>query len=125
MTPSWLSRFPPLRTRAEPAPAPPLALSPDQMCVMAVSGITAQQAVATYNEIVPILAALAAPVPAGGGIVTADSLNVRAGPGANAAIVGKLARDAVVEVWGRTPAGDWLCVREPCGWVAAQYVGLV
>jgi len=124
--PSWLARFRPLPSRAaESATAPTLTLTPDQMCVMAVTGVTAVQAAATYNEIVPILNALATPVPVGGGIVTADSLNVRAGPGANAAVVGKLARDAVVEVWGRTPAGDWLCVREPCGWVAAQYVGLV
>ena len=72
-----------------------------------------------------MLNALATPVPVGGGIVTVPALNVRAGPGANAAIVGKLAQDAAVEVWGQTPGGEWLCVREPCGWVAAQYVALL
>ena len=119
--------MPTRKTRAPVVPptAPALTLAPDQMCVMAVSGITAEQAIATYNEIVPILNALATPVPTGGGLVTVPALNVRAGPGANAAIVGKLERDAVVEVWGRTPGGDWLCIRDPCGWVAAQYVGLV
>lgn len=114
------------KTRAPvaPPPAPSITLTPDEMCVMAVIGVTAEQARATYNEIVPILTALATPVPVAGGLVTVPALNVRAGPGANAAIVGKLNLDAAVEIWGSTPGGEWLCVREPCGWVAAQYVAL-
>ena len=118
--------MPTRKTRAPVAPpnAPALILAPAEMCVMAVTGITAEQARATYNEIVPMLNALATPVPVGGGLVTVAALNVRAGPGAHAAIVGKLNLDAPVEVWGQTPGGEWLCVREPCGWVAAQYVVL-
>ena len=69
------------KTRAPvaPPPAPSITLTPDEMCVMAVTGITAEQARATYNEIVPIVNALATPVPTGGGLVTVAALNVRAG----------------------------------------------
>jgi hypothetical protein len=92
------------------------------MVVMAVRGITAQQARATYLDIMPTLIALDILMPIGGGIVTAEMLNVRERPGITALVVGKLSRDDVVEIWGRTPSGDWLCIRQPCGWVAAEHV---
>jgi hypothetical protein len=112
--------------RAIPTPAampPPLVLTPDEACVMVALGCTAEQARATLNEYEPIRLALAYPIPVGGGIVTAATLNVRASAGVSSPIIGKLAQDAVVSVWGRTPAGDMLAIREPLsGWVAAQWV---
>ena len=58
--------------------------------------------------------------------VTADVLNVRAGPGTNYAIVGKLFSGDQVQIVGRNEAGTWLQViystttQEP-GWIFAQY----
>jgi hypothetical protein len=61
--------------------------------------------------------------------VTAPTLNVRAGPGTDYTIVGKLSLDASVEVVGRNAAGDWLQVVYPAnsdrrGWIAADYAKL-
>lgn len=90
---------------------------------MASLGCSAAQAHAEYCQIESILINLAHPLPVRGGIVTAPGkLNVRETPGANAKIIGQVDRDAVVEVWGQTPGGDWLCIAEPCGWVAAQWI---
>ncbi len=85
-------------------------------------GCAAPQAHAEYCQIERILINLAHPLPVRGGLVTATTLNVRETPGANAKVVGKLAQDAAVEIWGQTPAGDWLCIAEPCGWVSAEWV---
>jgi hypothetical protein len=61
--------------------------------------------------------------------VTAPALNVRAGPGTDYAIVGKLSLDDSVEVVGRNAAGDWLQIVYPAnsdrrGWIAADYAKL-
>lgn len=98
------------------------SMTPEQMIIMVSLGCSALQAMAEYTAIESILINLAHPHPISGGIVTADKLNVRETPGANAKIVGVLALDAMIEVWGRTPASDWLCIKDPCGWVSSQYV---
>jgi len=93
------------------------------MIIMATLGCSAAQAHAEYAQIEEILVNLALPLPVRGGIVTAETkLNVRETPVANAKIVGQVERDGVVEIWGQTPAGDWLCIAEPCGWVVAQWI---
>ena len=89
---------------------------------MASLGCSAGRAHAEYAAIESILINLAHPLPVRGGLVTAQTLNVRETPGANARIVGGLAQDAAVKIWGQTPAGDWLCIEEPCGWVSAEWV---
>ncbi|MCC6170206.1 MAG: DUF3048 domain-containing protein [Caldilineaceae bacterium] len=55
------------------------------------------------------------------------TVNVRGGPGANYAIVGKLGPGAQVEIVGRTESGDWLRICCPAGqdgesWVSAEFV---
>ncbi len=58
------------------------------------------------------------------GIVTASALNVRNGPGMEAAVIGRLTRDAVIEVLGTH--GDWLETEFHGGdaFVHAGYVAL-
>ncbi len=56
--------------------------------------------------------------------IKADILNVRAGPGTEYEIIGKLPREAQVPVLARNGAGDWLVIANPGGgqgWIAAQY----
>lgn len=58
--------------------------------------------------------------------VTADVLNVRAGPGTNYAILGKLRRGDQVQIRGRNEAGTWLQVIYSAtvsgpGWISAEY----
>ncbi|MCS7220336.1 MAG: SH3 domain-containing protein [Anaerolineae bacterium] len=58
--------------------------------------------------------------------VTADILNVRAGPGTNYAILGKLRGGDQVQITGRNEAGTWLQVvysatASKPGWISAVY----
>lgn len=69
------------------------------------------------------------PAPAGGltGVVVADRLNVRQGPGTSFALVGKLASGETVSVLNRNAAGDWwhvCCISgtQTDGWVSAQFI---
>ena len=67
------------------------------------------------------------PVPPPGGVVNADALNVRTGPGTVYGIVGVLKAGDEVEISARTAAGDWLAVvtaEGRQGWVYATYVDL-
>ena len=60
-------------------------------------------------------------------VVTAEALNVRAGPGADYDLICVVRRGDELDVVTRTTAGDWLKVRRPDGtegWVAAAYVTL-
>lgn len=71
----------------------------------------------------------AAPGTAETGTVTTVVLNVRAGPGTDFAVLGKLNSGDRVTILNRNPAGDWLnvcCVpgTQTQGWVSAQYVAL-
>ncbi len=57
--------------------------------------------------------------------VTADTLNVRQGPGVQYASMGLLVKGTVVTVTARSSTGDWLLVQRPeggSGWVAAMWV---
>lgn len=57
--------------------------------------------------------------------VTADLLNVRAGPSLSAAILVKVEKDTRLKLIGRNVAGDWLQVQLSdgrSGWVAVQWV---
>jgi len=59
--------------------------------------------------------------------VTADSLNVRDGPGTDFGRVAKVPKDAILEVLNHNGTNDWLNVRLPDGtegWVAAEFVEL-
>ncbi len=58
------------------------------------------------------------------GRVTADVLNVRAGPGTGFTIIGKARQGQELLLLGRTPQSDWLFVSVGTqnGWVAARYV---
>jgi uncharacterized protein YraI len=97
-------------------------MTAEERVIMVTLGCSAAQAHAEYAQIEGILINLAHPVPIRGGLVTATTLNVRQTPGVNAKAIGSLAQGTAVEIWGQTPTGDWLCIAEPCGWVAAQWV---
>ncbi len=61
------------------------------------------------------------------GVVIADALNVRSGPGTGFGKLGTVVRDQVVTVLARNDAGDWwliCCVTntEVQGWVSASYL---
>lgn len=60
------------------------------------------------------------------GQLTADKLNVRAGPGTNENVIGKLSKDDKVIVQGRNETGDWLSIsyNGRTGWVATKYIAL-
>ncbi|HHW89119.1 MAG TPA: SH3 domain-containing protein [Chloroflexi bacterium] len=83
-------------------------------------------------DITPTASDVVAPVvtlPAGAlrGVVAAVSLNVRAAPSTNAAVLGKLSNGASVALIGRNAASDWwlaCCVPGGAenGWVSAQFI---
>lgn len=57
--------------------------------------------------------------------VTADSLNMRVGPGMNHRIMAKLAAGQIVRLEGRSQTGAWLAVRLADGregWVSSSYL---
>jgi len=62
------------------------------------------------------------------GLVTADRVNVRSGPGTVYAIVGRLQKSSDFEVVGRDESGDWLricCVsdaKDAQDWIATEFV---
>ena len=69
------------------------------------------------------------PAPADGptGVVTADRLNVRQGPGTNFAPIGTVLSGQTVRVLNRNATGDWwriCCVNgtQTEGWVSAQFI---
>ena len=60
-------------------------------------------------------------------IVTADALNLRAGPGTEYDRLGLVRLDDELRVVGRNEAGDWIAVVAPGGinaWVAVEYTRL-
>jgi formylglycine-generating enzyme required for sulfatase activity len=61
------------------------------------------------------------------GVVLAEALNVRLGPGADYDMVGQVYRDDVVQVRGQNAAGDWLSIanEELAGWISARYVRII
>lgn len=61
---------------------------------------------------------------AGGQVISAGRLNVRAAPAAEAEISGRLEPESALVVLGRSADGQWLSVRqgEIAGWAAAQFV---
>ena len=99
---------------------------PAEMVIMATLQCSPAEAHTEYLRIEPILINLQHEFPLTLGATTASTLNVRARSTTAAASIGTLQQGAVVEVWGRTPANDWLAVRTPdgqlAGWVAQQYV---
>jgi len=101
-----------------------MRLSDVEMVIMGTEGWTPQAAQAFYQQILNILVNLASPGLLGHGTVTAELLNVRDQPGVTGNILAGLRRGAAVEVWGRTPKNNWLCVRagDLAGWVSAAYV---
>lgn len=99
-----------------------VAASAVEMVIMATLGCSPAQAHAEYASIEAILINLEQPGPLGQGTVTAQVLNVREEHRATATIVGTLKTGDAVRIWGRTPAGDWLAIDEPMGWVARQWV---
>ena len=61
------------------------------------------------------------------GVVTAQSLNVRTGPGFNYPISGRLSQGQQVTLYGRDVSGAWFKIGLPNGaqgWAAAQYIQL-
>jgi uncharacterized protein YraI len=56
--------------------------------------------------------------------VQVEALNLRAGPGKEYAIIGRLTQGDVATVIGQNPGGDWLKVehKSKTGWVAREYV---
>jgi uncharacterized protein YgiM (DUF1202 family) len=60
-------------------------------------------------------------------VVTADALNLRAGPGTEYDRLGLVRLDDELRVVGRNEAGDWISVVAPEGinaWVAVEYTRL-
>lgn len=77
----------------------------------------------------PVATATALALPAGApqGAVVAVSLNVRAAPSTDAAILGKLSNGTTVALLGRNAASDWwliCCIPGATenGWVSAQFI---
>lgn len=65
------------------------------------------------------------PTPIVSGLVIANQLNVRQGPGTNYGYAAGLEQGDKVIVLGRTPTGDWLEIETPDrrrGWVAARQI---
>jgi len=65
--------------------------------------------------------------PALGGVVTADVLNVRKGPGLGYKVVGHLQKGDVLQARARVEAGDWMKISTADGiegWVAVEHVAL-
>jgi len=59
--------------------------------------------------------------------VTVDLLNVRAGPSADAELLGQVKQGDALPILGRDDTGDWLRVQLPdgqAGWVSTQFVRL-
>ena len=95
-------------------------LSTDELTMMIALGCSAEQAQVAYASIEGFLILREHPVPVGLGVVQADNVNVRAAPSTAAKVLRQQKRGDMVEVWGQTPGGDWLCVvGEPPGWIAA------
>lgn len=58
-------------------------------------------------------------------VVTGDSVNVRNGPGLDAAILTAVPKGTIIEMLGKNGAGDWYevcCVQSQSGWIFAQLV---
>lgn len=89
-----------------------------------VEVMTAAGAPAAVSAITPTVTA---PLPAGGQIaqVIVPSLNVRAGPGTNYAILGRLTAGAQVKITGRNAESTWwemiYDATSARGWIAAQF----
>jgi len=73
----------------------------------------------------------AVPTPAEGepALSSAVVINIRAGPGTNFAIIGKLAPDQKAVIVGVSPDGTWWAVRIPAaqnqrGWISSQYAAV-
>ncbi len=81
--------------------------------------------IAASPILMPAMASVATtPTPPATVIVAVDVLNLRAGPGTNHPILGRLTRDTRLEVTGHSQDGAWLAVQAGArwGWVAARYV---
>lgn len=71
--------------------------------------------------------AIPTPAPGAPSLASTMVVNIRAGPGMNYAIIGKLAPDQKVEVVGVSPDGGWWAIKIPAaqnqrGWISSQYV---
>ena len=96
-------------------------LNTDELTMMIALGCSADQAHAEYASIEAFLILRDHPVPVGLAVVQADNVNVRAAPSMAAKVLRQHKKGDMLQVWGRTPAGDWLCVvGEPPGWIAAN-----
>jgi uncharacterized protein YgiM (DUF1202 family) len=65
------------------------------------------------------------PTPAVEAVVNNDSLNLRAGPGQDYAVLGVFTQGTALVVLGQDPSGDWLEVQVPdgrTGWMARAYL---
>lgn len=71
------------------------------------------------------------PTPEPAGVVNADVVNVRSGPGTDYAILGRVTLGEEVDILGRNPEGNWwriCCVtatstgNEEVGWIIEEYV---
>ena len=105
--------FPGCGSTPEPTPSPPVTPRPPAPTP------TAQPTFTALAEPTPTLVPKA--------VVTADALNLRAGPGTNYDQLGMLKLGEELQATGRNQAGDWIAVIAPGGttaWVAVQYVSL-
>lgn len=105
-------------------------MKPSELILMASLGLSPGEAVAELARLEPALINLAYPHPVAGGLVTATTLNVRALPQVHAPVLGKLAQDAAVRIWGQTADGEWLVVEPvaeatgPAGWASRDWVAV-
>lgn len=84
-------------------------------------------AVDSLSALLPTVTPTRTPGPSLAASVTAAQVNVRAGPGTNYAVVGKVQSGVVFQVIGRTETGDWLRICCPVNeatesWISAQFV---
>jgi tetratricopeptide (TPR) repeat protein len=109
------------RLAESPTPSKPPTLSIPAITITPMStpsptGTSAATPTATPTS-TPILSA----------VVTAEALNLRAGPGTDYEVIRILKRGETLTVLGKTSNGDWLHVRtsrQEEGWVNASYVDL-
>jgi len=81
----------------------------------------------TSTSMMPTLTPTGEAISVPNGVVAADLLNLRSGPGLEYEVVAHLERGDPLEVRARVPAGDWVKVSTAAGmegWVAVEHVAL-
>lgn len=101
-------------------------MRPSELILMASLCLSPSQATAELARLEPALINLAHLHPVTSATVLAGTLNVRELPTTGARILGQLAADARVSVWGKTTDARWLVIEagDLAGWVSREWLRL-